>query len=186
MIVPVNKTIVQQVVPFKLLDLPKDVFPEGFPIDKHPVIVQLGYQNDIRQFGFLKIDKLMAGSLLVPFVDRLSNGQNKPFIYALDNWVGGVDNELQGLVPALVSTLFGTTVSVVDFNPSGPAYDEVSAGAYSSQAEQVIVPNPLSGPGITPPIVDMLFIEDAQPAYTNHTFHSILNQPQILGKQDLL
>jgi len=181
MIIPVNKTAVEKAIyPYELLPLPEAVFPEGFPNDTHPVIAQIGYQNDIRQFELLAIDKLMAGSLLVPFVDRLNNGAT-PFIYPLDNWIGGVDNDLEGVVPAVVSTLEGTTVDIVDFNPSGPAYSEVDEGTYSARTQEVIVPNSLSGPGLQPELVDMLFVEDPLPMYTNHTFHTLLNQPQLLG-----
>ncbi|KAH9209829.1 hypothetical protein DL95DRAFT_466428 [Leptodontidium sp. 2 PMI_412] len=42
------------------------------------------------------------------------------------------------------------------------------------------VPNPLSGPGIIQSIYDLDLTTAEPPLYSEHTFHSIINQPVIL------
>lgn len=160
-----NKEVVKKAVaPYKLINkLPLAVFPKGsFPKNAHPVIVQIGHQNNISQFGHLQIPKMMAGRLLVPFVDRLGNGLT-PFNYPLKNWISGVGDSLKGLVPTLAGNLKGTEAT---FNPGfGPAYTAMDSDTYSAQVSQFI---------------DMAFTPDEMPLFTNHTFHMMLNQPQML------
>ena len=103
MIVPVDRTKVQSVVPYPLLPVPtsdKTLFPKGFPANKHPVLTSAGYMNDIRR-GKLYIPNLLGASIYFPFVDRLKDGKT-PFNYPVRNYIGGVNGkDVQGLVPGM-------------------------------------------------------------------------------------
>lgn len=80
----------------------------------------------------------------------------------------------------LVGSLGGTIIEPASFLPDTAAYDELPYGQYSIDVKEMIVPNPVSGPGVEPAIYDLLFSTTNTPNYTAHTFHSILNQPIIL------
>lgn len=49
---------------------------------------------------------------------------------------------------ALVGTGEGTTIEVAIFDPTDAAYKDNGAGVLSQDVKQLLVPNPLSGPGI--------------------------------------
>ena len=89
--------------PYKLLPLPRSLFPSGFPAGTHPVLVYSGYDNDIRQTVAgvpLAIPAVVAGAASVTFVDRLGNGKT-PFTLPIRNFIGGVNGQaLSGLVPS--------------------------------------------------------------------------------------
>ncbi|KAL8960293.1 MAG: hypothetical protein Q9193_002981, partial [Seirophora villosa] len=103
-ILPVPRAAVQSVVPYPLVTpdfSDKSLFPNGFPANSHPVVVSIGYQNDIRMVD-LQIQALLGGSIYVPYTDRLRDGRT-PFNYAVQNYIGGVaGNDLQADVEALV------------------------------------------------------------------------------------
>ncbi|KAG7008238.1 hypothetical protein G7Y79_00006g018580 [Physcia stellaris] len=182
-IIPVTKTAVQSLVPFPLLPLPtsdKTLFPSGFPAGKHPVLLSSGYVNDIRMIN-LQIAALKQGSISVPFVDRLKDGKTA-FNYPLQNYIGGTQNNLQAVIPTLVGTAEGTNIMVATITPLDNAYAPISSNPneFSTEVKSVIVPNPVSGPGIIPEAFDLDFITAKSPLYTKHTFHTLVNQPQIL------
>ncbi|KAL8806413.1 MAG: hypothetical protein Q9182_001328 [Xanthomendoza sp. 2 TL-2023] len=159
------------------------LFPTGFPADSHPVLVGTGYQNDIRM-SKLQIKRLLAGNVYVPYTDRLRDGKT-PFQYAVRNYIGGVNGEdLMGVVPSLVgTTLDGTTIFVGTFAPNNDAYAPISdnPNEFTAQVKRLIVPNPASGPAVTPEAFDLLFSTASTPLYTPRTFHALINQPQILN-----
>ncbi|KAL8669186.1 MAG: hypothetical protein Q9168_006210 [Polycauliona sp. 1 TL-2023] len=191
-IVPVPKASVQSLVPlYPLLTPPfadKTIFPTGFPANTHPVIVNTGYQNDIRMAD-LKIDALLSAAVSIPYVDRLRDGKT-PFQAAVQNYIGGVNDDettayLQSLIPSLVGSLGGSTIFPATFAPKTDAYAQVSSNptTYTARVSQVIVPNPISGPEVKPSAFDLAFASTSTPLYTAKTFHTLINQPIILNNQ---
>lgn len=85
---------------------------------------------------------------------------------------------------ALVGSLWGTTISVASFVPDDGPYEETSASPleYIAQIKDVIVPNPVSGPGVMEEAVDTDFftISESDSEFTPHTFHEFISQPLIL------
>lgn len=81
-VLPIDTASVQSVVPYPLLTPPYSdttLFPQGFPSNTHPVLVNSGYDNDIRMAS-LQIPALKSASIYVPYTDRLMDGQT-PFNY---------------------------------------------------------------------------------------------------------
>ncbi|KAH7327436.1 hypothetical protein BKA65DRAFT_597965 [Rhexocercosporidium sp. MPI-PUGE-AT-0058] len=60
-------------------------------------------------------------------------------------------------------------------------YSDISPGQYSAQGKLIIAPNTLSGPGVIESIYDLDFTTTKSPPYTEHTFHSVINQLVILN-----
>ncbi|KAL9024319.1 MAG: hypothetical protein Q9196_006601 [Gyalolechia fulgens] len=183
-ILPVPKASVQSIVPYPLITPPfadKTVFPLGFPANTHPVFLSTGYQNDIRMIN-LQILALLAGSIYVPYTDRLRDGKT-PFNYGVQNYIGGVDGkEFEGVVPSAVGNAEGTPIFVGRFAPNNDAYAPIASNPdqFVAQVKQIILPNPVSGPGIIPEAFDMTFATAISPLYDAKTFHVIINQPVIL------
>jgi hypothetical protein len=169
-----------------LLPLPSTLnFPEG----KHPVVVALGINNDIRQSA-LQIDgPLRQSSTIVPFVGRGTG--NTPFNAPLITYLGGTDASLNSylaaVVPALVSTTVGGVPGAVGgFVPTNDAYQSDGVGPdgkplFSSASKFVLLPNEVSGPGIYPEAVDQHFSPEARPRYTLQQLKQMINQPFILN-----
>ena len=102
MIVPVSITTVQSAVaPYNLVPLPTSdtsLFPNGFPEGMHPVLVQISLENDIRM-AVLQIPALDAGSITVPWVDRLGDGKTG-FSFSVKQYIGGYKgSDVGGYVP---------------------------------------------------------------------------------------
>ena len=130
----------------------------------------------------LQIQSLLGASINVPYVDRLKDGKS-PFNYPIQNYIGGVNGQdVAGVVPALVGTAEGTNIFVASFTPNNDAYAALASNPneFEAQVRQVIVPNPISGPGVTPAAIDLDFIKATTPKYTAKTFHALVNQPQTL------
>lgn len=85
---------------------------------------------------------------------------------------------------ALVGSLGGTTIFVASFVPDDGPYEEISTSPaeYIAQIKDVIVPNPVSGPGVITEAVDTDFftISESESDFTPHTFHEFISQPLIL------
>ncbi|KAI4270847.1 MAG: hypothetical protein L6R38_007004 [Xanthoria sp. 2 TBL-2021] len=186
-ILPIPKASVQSLVPYPLITPPfsdKSLFPTGFPPNTHPVVVSTGYQNDIRM-GPLQIESLLGASVYVPYTDRLRDGRT-PFQYAVQIYIGGVNGkDVQALVPSLVGSLGGSTIFVASFDPNNDAYAPIASNPtiYTARVKQVIIPNPISGPEVKPEAFDLAFFSTRTPLYTEKTFHTLINQPQILNNQ---
>lgn len=71
---------------------------------------------------------------------------------------------------------------VATITPLDNAYAPISSNPneFSTEVKSVILPNTVSGPAIMPEAFDLDFITAKSPLYTNHTFHLLVNQPQIL------
>lgn len=84
---------------------------------------------------------------------------------------------------ALATGAGGIPAFAASITPKNAAYASVGAYQFSSQVKQIVIPNPISGPGVVPAAVDLLFTTATQASslYTPHTFHSLINQPIILG-----
>lgn len=66
-------------------------------------------------------------------------------------------------------------------DPNNAAYKLLTdAPSYSAQVKEVIVPNPVSGPGISPSAIDLLFTPTTKPLYPAKTFNRMMNQPLYL------
>ncbi|KAL8995264.1 MAG: hypothetical protein Q9169_004970 [Polycauliona sp. 2 TL-2023] len=189
-IIPVPKADVQSLVPlYPLLTPPftdRTLFPTGFPANAHPVVVNTGYQNDIRMAN-LKIDALLSAAVSIPYVDRLRDGKT-PFQATVQNYIGGVNDDqttayLNSLIPSIVGTLGGSTIFPATFAPKDDAYAPIASNptTFTARVSQVIVPNPLSGPEVKPSAFDLQFTSTATPKYTEKTFRNFINQPIILN-----
>lgn len=116
-IVPVDKAKVAAAVrPYKLLPVPvndESLYPNGFPADKHPVLTQIGFQNDIRMSLLQLMDPLLGASIQVPYVDRLNDGKT-PFLFSVKQYIGGVDGkDITSVVPCRPRTHFSATRTVI-------------------------------------------------------------------------
>lgn len=87
---------------------------------------------------------------------------------------------------AIVASLGGTTVFVASFVPNDGPYEEISTSPpeYITQIKDVIVPNPVSGPGVIEEAVDTDFFTVPESTFTTHTFHEFISQPLILTNGD--
>ena len=83
---------------------------------------------------------------------------------------------------ALVGSGEGTTIFVASFVPDDGPYEIISTSPpeYIAQVKDVIVPNPVSGPGVIEEVVDTDFFTVSNSSYTAHTFHEVISQPLIL------
>jgi len=87
------------------------------------------------------------------------------------------------LFPALVGSAEGTNIFIASITPGNDAYAPLSSNPneYSTEIKQIILPNPVSGPAVEPEVFDLDFITATSPLYTEHTFHALINQPEILN-----
>lgn len=151
------------------MDTENPVFPAGFPNDTHPVIVQIGYRNDVQRDQAASIGKFMIGSLFIPYVNVLQDG-NRPyaFKYELYNWVGHAHHEdhvTRDQLKYMGANSGYTTLSKCSFEPAGPAYNEVGMDIYSARMR------PLHGlvEARVSEIMSMDFTTDYTPHYLKYT-----------------
>ena len=83
----------------------------------------------------------------------------------------------------------GTNIFIGQITPGNDAYAPLASNPneFSTEVKQIIVPNPVSGPAVEPEVFDLDFITAAKslpPLYTAHTFHELINQPEILTNGD--
>ncbi|SPJ75948.1 uncharacterized protein FTOL_05679 [Fusarium torulosum] len=188
-LVPINKSLVKTITGYDPLDIDASILP-SFPAGKHPLIVQSGYNNDIRMTALnllpLQIDSLMQGSLIVPYVDVTKDGKT-PIGAPVNYYIGGTNGQtLQAIVPSIasgVSPFEGTTIFPAIFAPDTSAAKPLPNGFYSTQVKPFLLPNPVSGPGVYAAAFDILFELTNESPYTAHTFHSLINNPQLLNNK---
>ena len=189
-IVPIDTSSVKALTGYDPLPLPSDptIFAHGFPAGKHPMVVFGGYENDIRMNPFnlvpLQIPSLMQAALIVPYTDVTRDGKT-PIGVPINYYIGGTNGQdIKALVPSAasaVSPFEGTTIFPATFAPDNMAVQPLPGGAYSLEVKPYILPNTVSGPGVYAEAFDMLYFLTSQSPYTSHTFHTILNQPQLLN-----
>lgn len=147
----------------------------------HPVIGLITYSADIRMSA-LQIDgPLINGGAQVPYVGK--DGSSAPLQVALSNYIAGENGPLpNGLVPAVASPLLfaGNPIRLGQFLPEDAAYMSDAAGTLTAECKWALVPNPISGPGVYPEVVDLLFKSASTSKYTPKTFKALINQPIIL------
>lgn len=185
-ILPIEKDDARKISGQDLLDIPSDILP-SFPADKHPLVVQGGYNNDIRMTALdilpLQIEALMQGSITVPYTDVIGDGT--PITVPINNYIGGTDGrDLQAIVPAIaagVSPFEGTTFFATTFAPDTASAQPLGNNLYSLQAKPYLLPNQLSGPGIYAEAYDMLYSLTNESPYTERTFHDLLSRPLLLN-----
>ncbi|KAF4436787.1 hypothetical protein F53441_13172 [Fusarium austroafricanum] len=186
-LVPINKGLVKTITGYEPIDIDTSILP-SFPSGKHPLIVQAGYDNDIRMTALnvvpLQIASLMQGSLIIPWVDVTKDGKT-PIGAPVNYYIGGTNGKtLQSIVPSIasgVSPFEGTTIFPATFDPDTAAAKELPNGFYSIQVKPFLLPNTISGPGIYAEAFDMRFKITETSPYTAHTFHSLINIPQLLN-----
>ncbi|KAJ4009488.1 hypothetical protein NW752_009078 [Fusarium irregulare] len=186
-LVPIDKSLVKEITGYDPLDIDTDILP-SFPEGKHPLIVQAGYNNDIRMTAVnlipLQIASLMQASLIVPYVDVTKDGET-PIGAPVNYYIGGTNGRaLPAIVPSIasgISPFEGTTIFPATFAPDTSAAQPLPNGEYSIQVKPFLLPNTVSGPGIYAEAFDMLFELTNDSPYTAHTFHSLLNIPQLLN-----
>lgn len=189
-IVPIDTAKVKALTGYNPLPVPSDptIFPGGFPAGKHPMIVFAGYENDIRMTPLntvpLQIASLMQGAIIIPYSDVTKDGKT-PIGVPVNYYIGGTNGQaLQAIVPSIasaVSPFEGTTIFPATFAPDTIAAQPLGGGAYSIEVKTYILPNTISGPGVYAEAFDIEFVLTQTSPYTDHTFHSILNQPQLLN-----
>lgn len=65
----------------------------------HPVLVTIDQESDIRMSALQIPTPLLAGSIVVPYVDRLGDGETG-FQFSVKQYIGGYDGDnISGLVP---------------------------------------------------------------------------------------
>lgn len=186
-LLPISKAEARTLSGYEPLDIPKNVLP-SFPDGMHPLIIQAGYNNDIRMTALnlvpLQIPSLMQGSLILPYVDVTKDGKT-PINTPINNYVGGTDgHDLQALVPAIaagISPFEGTDTFPASFAPDNAVVESLPDGLYSISVKPYLLPNTVSGPGIYAEAFDMLYTLTQTSPYTDHTFHDLLNRPQLLN-----
>ncbi|EME41159.1 hypothetical protein DOTSEDRAFT_73553 [Dothistroma septosporum NZE10] len=190
-IVPIPKAAVLSAIKEKyplqtltLLDVPtsdETLFPNGFPAGQHPVMVNIGYTDDIRM-TVLQIDgPLLNGDIYATYVSQ--NGSSAPLQASLNGYIAGPNGPLpNGLVPAAASSaLFaGNELRLGQFEPQDAPYQSEGADTLFAQAKWAIVPNSVSGPGVYVEAADFAFKTSTTSRYTQKTFKSLINQPLIL------
>ncbi|KAF2210192.1 hypothetical protein CERZMDRAFT_113425 [Cercospora zeae-maydis SCOH1-5] len=189
-IVPIPKEAAQAAVDasypgqdLTMLDVPDDpsLFPEGWPAGSQPVLVNSGLTDDIR-LSALQIDGgLLQGQIYVTYVGR--RGSSTPLSAATKGYIAGQNGPLpNGLVPAVASPLLfgGNPLRLGQFQPQGDAYQQNGNDIFGARVAWVIVPNPISGPGVYPNAFDMIFRTASSSRSTEKTFKSLINQPIIL------
>ncbi|RGP72928.1 hypothetical protein FLONG3_6566 [Fusarium longipes] len=186
-LVPINKSLVKTITGYDPLDIGPDILP-SYPAGKHPIIVQASYLKDIRMTALnlvpLQIDSLTQGSLIVPYVDVTKDGSTAIGV-PVNYYIGGTNGQpLQAIVPSIasgVSPFEGTTIFPATFSPDTSAAQPLPDGSYSVQAKPFLLPNPISGPGIYAEAFDIKFRLTSDSPYDAHTFHSLINIPQLLN-----
>ena len=156
----------------------------------HPLLVQAGYQNDIRMTALnvapLQIASLMQGSIIVPYTDVIGDGST-PIGVPVDFYIGGTNGQdLEAIVPSIasaVSPFEGTTIFPATFAPNTEAVEGLPGGLNSIEVKPYLLPNTISGPGVYAEAFDMLYKLTQTSPYTAHTFHSLLNIPQLLNNK---
>lgn len=132
----------------------------------------------------LQIPSLMQGSLILPYVDVTKDGKT-PINTPINNYIGGTDgNDLQALVPSIaagVSPFEGSNSFPASFAPDDAAVKSLLGGLYSIEVKPFLLPNTISGPGIYAEAFDILYTLTQSSPYTEHTFHDLINHPQLLN-----
>jgi hypothetical protein len=154
----------------------------------HPMLIQAGYEADIRMTALgivpLQIASLMQGSLLIPYSDVTKDGKT-PIGVPINYYIGGTNGQdVQAIVPSIASTISpfeGTTVFPATFAPDTAAVQSLPDGIYSIQVKPYLLPNTISGPGVYAEAFDVLYTLTKNSPYTDHTFHALLNIPQLLN-----
>ena len=85
-----------------LLPLPADL---NFPAGMHPVIVNAGMDNDIRQGGLQLATGLMTAGSMIPYVGIGSS--DTPLNVPLVSYLAGVDDATKGYVFGLIPSVVG-------------------------------------------------------------------------------
>lgn len=186
-VVPIPKEVVRPITGYDPLDVPTSVLP-SFPAGMHPLILQNGYQNDIRMTALnlapLQIPGLTQSALIVPYTDVAKDGRT-PVNVPVSFYIGGTNGRfLEALVPSIVSgvPLFeGTNIAPAIVVPDTAAVQPLPGGEYSFQAKPYILPNPISGPGVQGEAIQLSYQLTSDSPYPEQTFRRLLNGPQLLN-----
>ncbi|KAF3033998.1 hypothetical protein E8E12_006108 [Didymella heteroderae] len=162
-----------------LLELPPELNTTEFVNgNMHPILTTHGYGADIRQSALQINGPLLTSSTMIPF---------KPLLAPLNAYIGGEDKNtldalrLAGILPSIVSTLLGgIKLRLGDFFPPNAAYQADGNGGFFANSKWVVLPNPISGPGVYPEAVDTAFKNTSDPRYSFNFWNSLVNQPVIL------
>jgi hypothetical protein len=120
----------------------------------------------------------MAARMEVPCVDQLGDGTTC-FRKQLSIYLGGDNGQAaSGVLPSLVGTLEGTTVTPGKFNPDKYPLNSLGNNQYSFEVEAEYVDNPASGPGVAPEAFQFVLTKGAQGPYDikEAGFHYLMNQ----------
>jgi hypothetical protein len=147
----------------------------------HPVIVTTALQDDTRQ-GALALDGPLRGSgYIVPYCGI--GGSLTSLSCPLVSYLAGTDEKdrakLTALVPTAVATLFGLYSRIGLFIPEKAAYEK-SGEQYFSNSKAVIVPNTLSGPGITPSASNMMWGTKTESKYSVREMKTVSHPTQAM------
>ena len=132
----------------------------------------------------LQIASLMQGSLIIPYLDVTKDGKTAIGV-PVNYYIGGTNGQdVQAIVPSIasaVSPFEGTTIFPATFAPDTAAVQSLPGGLYSIEVKPYLLPNTISGPGVYAEAFDLLYTLTKDSPYTSHTFHALLNIPQLLN-----
>lgn len=186
-IVPIPKNVVRPITGYDPLDIPVSVLP-SFPAGMHPLLLQGGYQNDIRMTALnlapLQIPGLTQASLTIPYTDAARDGRT-PVNVPVSYYIGGTNGRfLEAIVPSLVAgiPLFeGTNISPATIVPDTAAIQSLVGGLLNFQTKPYLLWNPISGPGVQGEALQLVYELTSDSPYSARTFHQLINNPQLLN-----
>jgi hypothetical protein len=160
------------------------LFPSSFPSNAHPIVVQASYDDDIRMVAFQIDGALLTGQVYAPYVRRPNSKPGTILTAEISGYLAGENyNAVAALVPSLVSTIvesFPTRLGL--FDPADAAYQPNSGNVLSNKVASNVLPNPISGPGVYPEVLDMQYSSTSGLQKTTaKLFKATLNQPSILA-----
>jgi hypothetical protein len=86
----------------KLLNTPPEM---DVPVDHHPVIVNAGTINDVRQGKLQLVTQMMTAGSMIPYVGI--DKSETPYTAPIISYIAGVDEKTQGYVSGLIPAAVG-------------------------------------------------------------------------------
>jgi hypothetical protein len=133
----------------------------------HPVIVTTALMDDTRQSSLALDGPLRGTGYIVPYCGIGSS--LTPLSCPLVSYLEGTNDEdklkIKALIPTLVATIFGLYSRIGLFVPPATPYEK-SGEQYLSNAKEVVVPNPATGPGVYRSASNMMFGTKTESKYS--------------------
>ncbi|KAI7760897.1 hypothetical protein LZL87_008109 [Fusarium oxysporum] len=158
----------------------------GLPEDQWKTEVIGWFQTNLAMLQAYVVDFASNTADLGPFgYVESPRRRTNPIGVPVNFYIGGTNGQpLQAIVPSVasgVSPFEGTTIFPATFSPDTSGARALPNGFNSIQVKLFLLPNTISGPGIYAEAFDISFKTTDSSPYTAHTFHSLLNIPQLLN-----